>query len=201
MGKELEYKLRVADRAALDAILADGEVAALAVEPWRSTRMKTTYFDTPDRRLAQLRWMLRRRMEGEESVVCLKTPENEAHVRGEWQILSDAVDDAAIEGLLAQGAPQELRTLCGKAPLLPVCGAEFLRRSTMLVFPDASRAELAGDCGILHGAAEQLPFTELELELYSGSPEEMLALVQRLSARYGLCEEPLSKAARAMQLA
>lgn len=201
MGKELEYKLRVADSAALDAILADGEIASLAVEPWRSTRMKTTYFDTPDRRLAQVRWMLRRRMEGEESVVCLKTPENEAHVRGEWQILSNAVDDAAIDGLLSQGAPQELRALCGKAPLLPVCGAEFLRRSTMLVFPDASRAELAGDCGILHGAAERLPFTELELELYEGSPEETLALVQRLSARYGLCEESRSKAARAMQLA
>lgn len=200
MGKELEYKLRVADSTALDAILADGEVAALAVAPWHETQMKTTYFDTPDRRFARLRWMLRRRMEGEKSVVCLKTPENEAHVRGEWQIMSDAVDGAAIEGLLAQGAPQELREVCEKTPLLPVCGAEFLRKSVMLAFSDGSRTELAGDCGILHGATQKLPFTELELELYDGSPNEMLALVRRLSARYGLCEEPLSKAARATQL-
>lgn len=200
MGKELEYKLRVADRAALDTILADGEVASLAVGAWHKTRMKTTYFDTPDRRLAQRHWMLRRRMEGTRSVVCLKTPENEAHVRGEWQIEADTLDNAAIERLLMQGAPRELRALCSGASLLPTCGAEFLRKSVMLAFFDGSRAELAGDCGVLHGATRSLPFTELELELYGGSPTEMLALVRRLTARYGLCEEPLSKVARAARL-
>lgn len=200
MGKELEYKLWVPDAATLERILADEEIAQLSAGAWRSTEMKTTYFDCADRRFAQRKWTLRRRMEGEKSIVCLKTPQNEAHLRGEWQIEADAFYLCAVEQLIALGAPELLRTLLGNETLSPVCGAEFLRRSVMLTFFDGSSAELAGDHGILRSAAKRLPFTELELELYSGSPEAMRALAERLCTRYQLHEEPLSKAARAQQL-
>ena len=70
----------------------------------------------------------------------------------------------------------------------------------MLQFPDGSRAELAGDCGVLHGQTERLDFTELELELYEGEPTQMLALVASLCKRYGLVEQPKSKFARARSL-
>lgn len=200
MGIELEYKLRAADARTLARVLASPEVAALRIEPWRETRMKTTYYDTPDRRFSARRWTLRRRTENDTSIICLKTPLAVGEGRGEWQLEADAPTRETIERLLQIGAPQELRTLYGDGRLVPVSGAEFLRTSAMLEFPDGSRAELAGDCGKLLGATQSLPFTEAELELYRGEPTATKALAAALCAAYGLCEEPLSKFARAAAL-
>lgn len=200
MGKELEYKLYVSDEAALKDILQDTEIAALTDGVWLERQMKTTYYDSADRRFCMRHWTLRHRMEGGTSVVCVKTPHTESHTRGEWQVCADRLDDAAIEALLLAGAPQELLFLYGAGDVSPVCGAEFVRKSVMLQFPDGSRAELAGDCGVLHGRTERLDFTELELELYEGEPTQMLVLVASLCSRYGLVEQPKSKFARARSL-
>lgn len=200
MGKELEYKLHVPHEAALRQILNDADIADLTDGAWREMPMKTTYYDSPDRRFCTRHWTLRRRMEGETSVVCVKTPHKASHTRGEWQVCADRLDDAAIEALLLAGAPQELLLLYGAGDVFPVCGAEFTRNCVMLRFSDGSRAELAGDCGILHGQTERLAFTELELELYEGEPTQMLALVSLLCDRYGLSEQPKSKFARARSL-
>lgn len=200
MGKELEYKLSVPNEQTLLQILADGELGALCTGAWMQTKMKTTYYDTPDRRFSSHAFTLRRRLEGAQSIVCLKTPSKDAHTRGEWQIKAETIDDAAIARLVELGAPTQVLFFYGEGNIAPVCGAEFLRRHVMLTFSDGSRAELAGDCGILHGQNEQLPFTELELELYDGAPTQMLALVRRLCEAYGLHEEPKSKYARARAL-
>lgn len=200
MGKELEYKLFVPSEVALREILQDADIAHLTDGPWREIPMKTTYYDSPDRRFGARNWTFRRRMEGDTSVVCVKTPHKESHTRGEWQVNADRLDEAAIEALLLAGAPKELLLLYGMGDVFPICGAEFTRRRVILQFPDGSRAELAGDCGILHGQTERMSFTELELELYGGAPTQMLALVALLCKRYGLSEQPKSKFARARSL-
>lgn len=200
MGKELEYKLFVPSEVALREILQDADIAHLTDGPWQEIPMKTTYYDSPDRRFGARNWTLRRRMEGDTSVVCVKTPHKESHTRGEWQVNADRLDEAAIEALLLAGAPKELLLLYGMGDVFPICGAEFTRRRVILQFPDGSRAELAGDCGILHGQTERMSFTELELELYGGAPTQMLALVALLCKRYGLSEQPKSKFARARSL-
>lgn len=200
MGKELEYKLFVPSEVALREILQDADIAHLTDGTWREIPMKTTYYDSPDRRFGARNWTLRRRMEGDTSVVCVKTPHKESHTRGEWQVNADRLDEAAIEALLLAGAPKELLLLYGMGDVFPICGAEFTRRRVILQFPDGSRAELAGDCGILHGQTERMSFTELELELYGGAPTQMLALVALLCKRYGLSEQPKSKFARARSL-
>ncbi len=82
----------------------------------------------------------------------------------------------------------------------PVCGARFLRRSVMLRLADGSRAELACDCGVLHGKTEELPFAEVELESKEGAPDAAKALADRLAKQYNLRWEPLSKFARANAL-
>lgn len=197
MGTELEFKLAIREPTQLAEILTDQEVAALC-GPWREIKMETTYFDTPSRALSARKWMLRRRSEGGRSVVCLKVP-LEHHLRGEWEIAAACIDAGTLQGLAEAGAPAELLPLCAEG-LIPVCGAEFLRRAAMLHFPDGSRAELAGDQGVLRGSVQKLPFTEVELELYGGSPAAMQALADELCRRYGLYEEPLSKFARAKRL-
>ncbi len=200
MGKELEYKLYVPNEAALSVILQDDLVESLISNPWQTTKMKTTYFDSADHRFSARHWTLRHRQEGEKSIVCVKTPLKESHARGEWQIEAGKIDDAAIVRLAESGAPPELLYLYGIGDILPICGAEFLRRHVMLTFPDGSQVELAGDCGILHSKEERISFCEIELEHYSGSPDEMLKLIRILCSRYNLHEQPLSKFARARAL-
>lgn len=200
MGRELEIKLAVDGEATLEKILADDTIAALIDGPWQVRLMKTTYYDSPDRRFSSHFWTLRHRMEGESSVVCVKAPTEDPRVRGEWQISAAEISEESIEALLKSGAPMELLYLYGAGDVQPVCGAEFIRKSVMLRFSDGSRAELAGDHGILYGKTQQLPFTELEIELYEGAPIEMEALAALLQTRYGLKPQCKSKFARARAL-
>ena len=200
MGKELEYKLDVADKMTLAAILSDPEIDAARQDSWQERQMKTTYYDSADHRFSSRRWTFRHRMEGNKSIVCVKTPTEDFHTRCEFQVEADAINLQSIESLLLAGAPQELVFLFGAVDVAPICGAELIRRSCMLRFADGSLAELAGDHGILHGETEKVGFTELELELYEGKPDKMLEFVAYLKERYSLREEPKSKFVRAQRL-
>ena len=197
MAKELEYKLAVKDAAQLEEILSDATILRLCKEPWQTTPMKTTYYDTEDHRYGAKKWTIRQRQEGERSVVCIKTPGGEENLRNEWETEAAMPDPVTLERMVEAGAPTEI--LQG-GPLQAVCGAEFLRRHTLLGFKDGSCAEIAGDSGTLYGKTERLFFTELELELKSGTPEQMRQLVQSLCQRFGLKEELRSKVARATAL-
>lgn len=200
MGKELEYKLEVGDPALLKKIMADPQIEKLSAGEFQQTAMRTEYFDSPDQRFSRRHWTLRRRQEGDTSVICVKTPTAQSHTRGEWQIIEKVLDDKAIVKLLETGAPKELLFLYGAGDVEPVCGAEFQRQHKMLCFSDGSEAELACDQGLLLGKTETMPLCEAELELYKGAPEEMLRLVRYLCDTYGLKEQPRSKVARARSL-
>ena len=200
MGKELEYKLNVADETALTTILSDPQIAALRHDNWQERRMKTTYYDSTDHRFASQHWTFRHRIEGDKSIVCVKTPTDDAHTRGEWQVESDGICLESIEALILNGAPKMLVYLYGTGDVAPICGAEFTRKSCMLRFSDGSLAELAGDHGSLHGKTEKIVFTELELELYEGKPDKMLEFVGILKSRFNLQEQKSSKFARAIRL-
>ncbi len=200
MGKELEYKLQVADAAQLELLLQSAEVAALVCEPWRTLTMQTTYFDNEARQFAAHRWTFRHRLEGGVGVACLKTPSGQARTRNEWQVEADALNEAAVSALIAQGAPEELAVLAEPSKLIALCGASFTRRCVMLRFSDGTRAELAGDLGELYGTQERCPLCELEVELYEGSEETLRAFVLLLCKKYHLHEQPMSKFARAKSL-
>ena len=200
MGKELEYKLLIDHEETLLLILSDPKINALTTSAWQATKMKTTYYDTPNRHFSTHRFTLRQRFEGDESVVCLKTPLKESHARGEWQISAERIDEEAIAQLIACGAPTELLAFYAGGKIEPICGAEFLRRHARLQFPDGSSCEIAGDCGILHGQIEKIRFVELELELLAGEKDQMVALVSELCEKYHLQEQPMSKFARAKTL-
>lgn len=200
MGMELEFKLSAPGPEVLERLLADAEITAMAEGPFRQTPMETVYFDTEAQAFSRKHWTLRLRQEGDKHVACLKTPCAEPYARNEWQVEARAIDDAVIERLLDAGAPQELLACYGSGPLYPLCSASFRRLHGMLRFPDGSRAELACDQGVLRGAAETLPFAEVELELCEGTPERTRALAEALCRRYGLREERRSKFARAKEL-
>ena len=99
--------------------------------------------------------------------------------------------------LIALGAPALLLEL---PQLIPVCGAEFLRRAMLLRFSDGSTSELALDSGSLLGSSRRIPLCELELEMKSGGTEATLRLLHRLMTHFGLRAQLLSKYARARAL-
>lgn len=198
MGTETEYKLAVRDAALLARVLDGAQIAAYRQEPYRSIRMRTTYFDTADGFLAARKWMLRLRTENGRCVATMKTPGG-GHTRGEWECEADTLAQA-LPQLAALGAPQEIQTL-DPAGLRPVCGAEFTRRTARLRLPDGTACMVCGDAGKLTGGGREVPLCELELELAEGSQDTLGAFVQTLQTAYGLREELQSKLRRARALA
>ena len=199
MGKEQEWKFSVPEASRFDEILAWEEIRRRMAETPRDYHMQTSYYDTPDCRFSRGRITLRRRLENEPSVICVKAPLPEAgdpSVHGEWELEGTDVI-AALPRLTAMGAPAVLL----EAPDL-VCRwkADFHRRAVLLRMEDGSLAELALDAGSLSSGARSLPLCELELEMKAGGPEAALALLRALRERFHLAPLPLSKFARARAL-
>ena len=199
MGTEQEWKLAVPEASLLDEILAWEGVRSRMTEAPRSYHMQSAYSDTPDRRFSN-RWItIRRRLENETPVVCVKAPlphNADPSVRGEWELEAEDVA-AALPRLAALGAPAELLEA---GPLACLWRADFRRRAVLLGFADGSVSELALDLGTLSGPARSLPLCELELELKAGGPHATLALLADLRTRFGLEPETRSKLARARTL-
>ncbi len=200
MATELEYKLQLSSPEQMEQILTSEMITGLLQESLKEIPMETTYFDNDHGHFAHLRWTLRHRREGAESVVCLKTPSGHPHQRNEWQIPAPQLNEGAILALIEDGAPKELFYYYSISPVEPICGARFLRRCAMLEFSDGSIAELAADHGEVFGPKGTLPILELELELYQGEPGKMIRLAKALCDSYNLEEQPHSKFARAKTL-
>ncbi|MBO5891685.1 MAG: CYTH domain-containing protein [Oscillospiraceae bacterium] len=186
MSKEIELKFS-ATEAQLEKLRAHyGDFA--------TTRMETTYYDTPDCRLSEAKITLRRRQENEKSICTVKTP-GFGFARGEWECEAPDIE-TALPILCKLGAPKELEAL---PDLIPVCGARFTRLSRLLTLPDA-QIELALDRGNLLGGGKELPFWEVELELKSGSEASLVALAEAIANQFSLTPEPKSKFKRANEL-
>lgn len=199
MGLELEFKLAVPQPALLEQILSDPRVAQLRQGEFHLLNMATEYYDTPDRRLRKQHWTLRLRQENQSLIATVKTPAP-GRARGEWSCEAPSIE-AALQPLVAQGAPAQLLELTAETTLEAVCAARFSRRAADLVFADGTVCELAGDIGQLWGGDLQEPLCEVELELKSGSETTVAAFAAELTERFGLREESRSKFARAAALA
>lgn len=203
MATEIEMKLTVPSHEVMDQILQDPQLTEHMQDEFEIRQMRSTYYDTADGALQTRRWTLRLRDEGGTRIVAMKTPnaseEKGFFTRREWQCRAERVEDA-VERLVEQGAPEELKQLIADKPLVPICGADFRRRSTCLYLPGGVRIELAADEGILTGGGNEAPICELELELLFGDSESLPPIAHRLVETYGLVEEIQSKFIRALAL-
>ena len=189
MGREFELKFA--------ATKQDHEALQARFTNLSPITMETTYYDTPAGDIRYLHWTLRCRQENGISICALKTPGN-GFGHGEWEVYSNRIEDA-IEGLIAKGAPEQLRDFAAKG-LQPVCGARFTRLAGLIDAP-ACTVELALDEGFLLGGGKEEPLCEVEVELKTGSEEAAAAFAMVLAQEYGLRPETRSKIARAMALA
>lgn len=188
MATEYEWKFKT-DFATLVRI------NACFPEKSREFQMETVYYDTADQALSSRHYTLRRRLENERSVCTLKTPAGEA--RNEWETENVFIENA-IEDLIAQGAPEELRELV-KDGLFPICGAKFTRYAKTISLENAE-VELALDHGYLFAGDRKKPLCEVEVELKSGDMQACRQYARQLAAEFMLEEEPRSKFARAFAL-
>ena len=160
--------------------------------------METTYYDTPSGEMGRLHWTFRRRLENGRSVITLKTPA-EGFGRNEWEVLCDDLM-AAVDELVAIGAPARLLDFALREGFAAVCGARFIRLAGALEVPGAV-VELALDRGVLLGGGKELPFWEAEVELKDGTEEAAVRFAESLAGEVGIKPQPLSKIARARRLA
>lgn len=159
-------------------------------------RMESTYYDTPNGDLSQMRCTLRCRLENENKVYTLKMP---------------AIQGRAEYEVKAEGLPQALKELCKLSQfpkpelldmekLIAVCGAAFTRTAITTAAKDCT-VEIALDLGVLTGGGKAVPLCEIEVELKSGSMEAAAAYANKLAQQYALIPEHQSKFRRAYLLA
>ena len=189
MGKEFELKY-----------LASPEILQKIQEEFgdfHAISMETHYYDTKDRSLQALRWTLRRRLENNRSVCGLKTPGKDL-IRGEWETESPSMEEG-LQALYRMDVPEDFERLT-RAGILEVCGARFTRLAQEVPTEDGT-VELALDQGVFLGGGQERPFSELEVELKSGSRQAAEAFAAELARKYRLETFWISKFERAMALA
>lgn len=203
MATEIEMKLKVPDEETMRQVLQDPALQEFMLDPPQVKHMSSVYYDTPNGDLTARKWTLRRRQEGDQVIVAMKTANVSSDIgvfsRSEWQCAEDSVEDA-IPMLIDQGAPPELKNVLKGQTLVEHCRAEFDRTSTYLYMEEGTRIEMVGDVGELRCGDRVEPLCELELELLFGGAESLPPVCNRLAEEYGLTAEGHSKYERAAAL-
>lgn len=203
--REVELKLRVAG-AAVDQLRESEVLRAHARSVGSAQRLHSTYYDTPDRRLAGRMMALRVRRTGRRFVQTLKAAsdgDGAAQDRPEWEVeLPDGTPD-----LRAFGDPAVLERTGLVLPeeLSPVFVSRMQRDSVLVDWPvgksSTTQIEVDIDVGWLEADGRKEPLAEIELELKQGSPVALFELAQALRRSAPLAIETLDKAARGYRLA
>lgn len=169
----------------------------------RTLEMGAQYFDTEDQALAAQGIGLRLRRENERTVCCLKRREQGAgdglRIHEEYECEADTLAQG-LQALPRAGAPRALCLQLSELPLGVLCEMQFTRHAIRLQEEDIV-CELALDQGQMRRASSAMPICEIELELHEGELSDLCRVAQHLQAQFALVPEPLSKLARARQLA
>ncbi|MFC3285741.1 CYTH domain-containing protein [Litchfieldella rifensis] len=196
MSQEIELKLALADsgpqRLASHPLLADRAP--------RITRLRNTYFDTPEATLEQAKVALRIRHTPCVRLQTLKTSgegRGGLSIRGEWEWPIDG-DELDLKGLAELPPMRDLgpETFVRLAPRF----VTDFQRQTWDLEVAGSRIELALDSGEIRAGERQAAINEIELELKDGPSEPLWNVAEQLAQRVPLRPANTSKAARGSAL-
>jgi len=196
MATETEIKLSLSATAARQL----PQLPLLAGSERSSNLLVNTYYDTPDRRLRRERIVVRYRRQGRQWLLGVKTASPIAAglaQRGEWEAPGRPgefdfghVDSVAVRELL--------ETL--RAELQPVFTTRFRRDAHVVAPRPGVRIEVALDRGRIDAGAVRQTIREVELELLSGSLNDLFAIALDLQASLPMHPEASSKSERAYRL-
>jgi len=172
----------------------------------RSAQLSSTYFDSPDFRLQREGVSLRVRRSGRSFVQTLKGPPQAGaglHMRAEheWPLKSGEPDVTLV-------AATPWKKLVTKAHqdrgLVPVCTAEYERRTVPLEFSDGTRAVICVDRGEIRTPpglrVRRAPIAEVEIELEDGDAGNLFRLGLAFAADLPVAVMTRSKAERGYAL-
>ncbi len=191
MGKEIELKYLMKSAEQSSEILNHPLILNELAGPIMVYNMDSVYYDTADNLLAQNRISLRRRKENDEIIFTVKTSgsvDGALSSRGEWQAETASFADA-LPILRKRGAPLLLFDILEKNKIVPCARTTFVRKTAPLKLG----AHMCVDTGLLGRA----PFAEIELELSTGSLEELEKFGAQCCQIFDLKPEEKSKFARA----
>jgi len=165
---------------------------SLAITRARTLKLYSIYYDTADLELRRRAMALRLRRVGKRYLQTLKGGGEVSaglHQRNEWEtsVPSEQLDFALLKaagGELPHGMRNRLQ---------PVFVTDFSRNVRMLKFGEAE-IELSMDSGEIRAGQAGCPISELELELKSGSPQQLFKLALALLDIVPMDVEHTSKA-------
>ncbi len=195
MASEIELKYAPPADLRAETLFSDNDIAPFS-QNLCQYEMHTEYLDTENGDAKRSGITLRRRFENGESVLyakCKKYDADALSVRGEWRVIGDDIQSAA-KLLSSAGAPTEF--LCG-LPLSACASVRFVRKEVLVTPYDGFSFLLSFDDGVF---GECTHFAEIELELVSGSEEDLVTFGNALAKKYTLIPEPRSKYSRALEL-
>jgi len=202
---EIELKFLVEDEIARERILQDHHLQKLADENTLETiPMKAVYFDTEDKDLLKMKFAFRVRYEDGRPVATMKWGggvEDGLHRRGELNVTVNEEFVQCPDMGIFRGSEiyEELTELVAEKPMIPVMEMEFVRKQ-MHVDTGRSISVVSLDEGEIRTAGGSAVISELEVELYSGDQEDMIALGRELAAKYNLQAGEKSKYQRGLEL-
>lgn len=178
----------------------------------RTERLQAAYFDTADDRLARQHVALRLRREGDRWIQTAKAGSGDPLCRLEDNVDIAAPSDGGAPSLDVHRhdvtpAGHALAKALGRGAARRDGGALLLRfqtdveRARRTVRFGRSRIEIALDIGAVSAGELSAPVCELELELKSGDPADVIRLAAQWVAAHGLWISTLSKSERGTLLA
>lgn len=203
MEIELKYLLR--DDLAKDRILNDKHLLEIKNPACDETvQMRAIYFDTEEGDLRSLQIALRARFENERVVVTLKwkgSAQDGLHVRGELNVPAEPeyLDNPTVDIFKGSEIYDELLAAVSDKNLVPVMEMDYVRKAIQ-VDTGKSISVVSLDEGIIHTSKGNTGILEVEVELYSGDQEDMVALGGELAAKYNLETSDKSKYQRGLEL-
>jgi inorganic triphosphatase YgiF len=190
---EFELKFEVSDKA-LPRIVEQLELPA----PSQTSRLRSTYFDTPERDLRNACLGLRVRQTEAGLMQNLKWEGHSSpFVRHEWEteVRSNRPDPAALANTPAGDV------LDGNGRLLEPIFTTTVERTRHVWTKGDDMVEVSLDRGEITSGTRREPIQELELELKAGDPKAVFELASSLSKRVKLPLMFQSKADRGYRLA
>ena len=188
---EQELKLHVPAAAAAQV------EKALKKAKCETISLRAMYFDTADRELAKSKIAIRLRLEGDNWVQTLKMPGSNALTKLE---LNHSRPSPVLDLSLYAGTPAEAALLKLAKPL----ELRYETDITRLYRRQRTRKgtiEIAFDTGVIRAAELELPVSEVEFELVSGSPEAIFEIGKKWLSQYKLILDLRSKSQRGDALA
>lgn len=188
---EQELKLHV------PAVAAAQVEKALKNAKCETISLRAMYFDTADRELAKSKIAIRLRLEGDNWVQTLKMPGSNALTKLE---LNHSRPSPVLDLSLYAGTPAEAALLKLAKPL----ELRYETDITRLYRRQRTRKgtiEIAFDTGVIRAAELELPVSEVEFELVSGSPEAIFEIGKKWLSQYKLILDLRSKSQRGDALA